>query len=96
MLCRHRGENDEGKSGRCSYAVAMACVKQMHEWSAFAQRCTVFVFVSAGLFQLVSPNYGSLVRYRVVHWFFICWFVIEQILSVIKKPSDTISVSKGL
>lgn len=45
----------------------------------------VFVFLCAGFFTLVSPNYGSLSRYRVFYWFWMIWFGLE---SLKKKPSD--------
>lgn len=38
----------------------------------------LFIIVSAALFQLVSPNFGSLSRYRIVYWFFINWLIIQQ------------------
>lgn len=68
-------------------------IKNTKKISREAIAIVVFVLVSAGLFQLVSPNYGSLVRYRVVYWFFVWWLVIEKI-----KPSLTsfFKVKEGL
>jgi hypothetical protein len=42
----------------------------------------VFVVLVSGLITLVSPNYGSLSRYRVIYWFFVWGFVIHQLKSL--------------
>jgi hypothetical protein len=42
----------------------------------------IFVLLALGFFALVSPNYGSLSRYRVVYWFFIIWFSFYYIKSL--------------
>jgi hypothetical protein len=44
-----------------------------------------WVFILAGLFVLVSPNFGSLCRYRVVYWFFIWWFICYIIVLKLKS-----------
>lgn len=39
---------------------------------------TLLLILQGGFFTLVSPNYGSLSRYRVIYWFFLVWYVLEQ------------------
>ena len=41
-----------------------------------------FVLLVSGFIALVSPNYGSMSRYRVIYWFFVWWFVVYQIKSL--------------
>jgi uncharacterized membrane protein (UPF0136 family) len=40
------------------------------------------IFFSA-YFCLISPNYGSLSRYRIIYWFWWVWFCIEQTKSLL-------------